>query len=210
MSLIKNNRNLPVYKEAKGFEYPWAIEYYEKHDTMVWHKSEYSLTQDVADYARADAKEKKTITETMRLFVQNDVQAGHGYSTMLRLFKPTEIQMMLGSFNDRESTHVFNYSNFTDTVGLPASVYTEFLDIPVMSCKTEYLDKAKVQKYEDYKRVGLSDSEVNKEYRRAIARMLAVYAGGLEGVSLMAQFAMLLKFQFQGKYPGLCTIVEWS
>ena len=26
----------------------------------------------------------------------------------------------------------------------------------------------------------------------------------------MAQFAALLKFQFQGKYPGLCTIVEYS
>lgn len=209
-TLIKNDRTIPVFKEPGGFKYPWAIDYYEKHDTMVWHKTEYSLTQDVADYARADEEEKSTINQIMRLFVQNDIQAGYGYTTMLRLFKPTEVLMMLGSFNDRESTHVHNYANFIDTVGLPASIYTEFLDVPVMSAKTTYIDKAKVQKYEDYKRAGLSDSEVNKEYRRAIARMLAVYAGGLEGISLMGQFAMLLKFQFQGKYPGLCTIVEWS
>lgn len=42
----------------------------------------------------------------------------------------------------------------------------------------EYLDKAKVRKYEDYKAVGMSDAEVDREFRRAIARMLAVYAGG--------------------------------
>lgn len=117
---------------------------------------------------------------------------------------------MLGGFNAREGTHVFNYANFTDTIGLPESVYTEFLEIPVMSSKMEYLDKAKVRKYEDYKAVGMSDAEVDREFRRAIARMLAVYAGGLEGVQLFAQFAMLLNYQFQGKYPGLCTIVEWS
>ena len=118
--------------------------------------------------------------------------------------------MMLATFNDRESTHVFNYANFTDTIGLPSSVYTEFLEIPVMSAKTEYLDKAKVRKYEDYKAVGMTDAQVDREFRRAVARMLAVYAGGLEGTALMAQFAMLLKYQFEGKYPGLCTIVEWS
>ncbi len=136
--------------------------------------------------------------------------ANTGYTTMLRIFKPTEIVMMLSSFNDRESTHIFNYANFTDTVGLPDSVYTEFLEVPIMSAKTEYLEKAKVKKYEDYKAVGMTDAQVDKEFRRSVARMLAVYAGGLEGIALMAQFAMLLEYQFKGKYPGLCTIVEWS
>lgn len=210
MSLIKQKGTLPVYKEASGFKYPWAIEYYEIHDLMVWHKNEYTLSQDIKDYAKADAAEKDKLTKIMRLFTQNDVLAGTGYDVLLRIIKPTEVRMMLASFNDRESTHIFNYANFTDTIGLPNSVYTEFLDIPVMSTKTEYLEKAKVKKYEDYKAVGLSDAGVDKEFRKAVARMLAVYAGGLEGTALMAQFAMLLEYQFVGKYPGLCTIVEWS
>lgn len=129
---------------------------------------------------------------------------------MLRIFKPFEVYGMLSSFNDREITHVHNYANFTETIGLPDSVYSDFLDIPVMSSKTEYLEKAKVKKYEDYKSAGLTDAEVDREYRRGVARMLAVYAGGLEGTQLFAQFAMLLYFQKQGKYPGLSTIVEWS
>lgn len=210
MSLIKQAGTLPVYKQASGFSYPWAVEYYEVHDAMVWHKNEYSLSQDIQDYAKASPAEREFITQVMRLFVQNDVLAGSGYDVLLRIIKPTEVRMMLASFNDRESTHVFNYANFTDTIGLPSSVYTEFLEIPVMSAKTEYLDKAKVRKYEDYKAVGMTDAQVDKEFRRAVARMLAVYAGGLEGTALMAQFAMLLKYQFEGKYPGLCTIVEWS
>lgn len=209
MSLIKQN-GVPVYKPAKGFEYPWAITAWEEHDAMIWHKQEYSLSQDIQDYNSASQKERDDITNVMRLFVQQDVMAGVGYETMLRIFKPTEIRLMLGKFNDREGTHVYNYANFTDTVGLPNSVYTEFLDIPVMSSKTEYLDKAKVHKYEDYKAMGMSAAQVDREFRRAVARMVAVYAGGLEGISLMAQFAMLLSYQFKGKYPGLCTIVEWS
>ena len=129
--------------------------------------------------------------------------ASYGYAAMLRIFKPFEVYSMLSSFNDREITHVHNYANFTETIGLPNSIYSDFLDIPVMSSKTEFLDKAKVMKYEDYKAAGLSDAQVDKEFRRAVARMLAVYAGGLEGTQLFAQFAMLMLYQKEGKYPGL-------
>lgn len=176
MSLIKQ-QGIPVYKTAQGFKYPWAIDYFEVHDVMVWHKSEYSLSQDIQDYARASGEEREFIISVMRLFVQNDVSAGVGYDTLLRIIKPTEVRLMLAGFNAREGTHVFNYANFTDTIGLPNSVYTEFLDIPVMSSKTEYMDKARVRKYEDYKAVGMSDAQVDNEFRRAVARMIAVYAG---------------------------------
>ena len=210
MSNLLKQRGLPVYKEETGFKYPWAIEYYKSHDKAVWHDSDYELSKDVADYKKADENERRTIESIMPLFTQNDVEATTGYEAMLRIFKPTEIRLMLGSSLAREGTHVFNYANFIETIGLPDSIFTDFLDTPVMSTKIEYLEKAKVLKYEDYKAVGMSDAEVDFQFRRGVARMLAVYAGGLEGVSLMAQFAMLLQFQFQGKYPGLCEIVEWS
>jgi ribonucleoside-diphosphate reductase beta chain len=178
MSLIKQH-GLPVYKPKDGFKYPWAIDFFERHDSMVWHKTEYDLTKDVQDYAKADEREKKDIDNIMGLFTQNDVEAETGYETMLRIFKPTEVKLMLGSFLAREGTHFFNYANFAETIGLPDSSFTDFLDVPVMSTKIEYLEKAKVKKYEDYKAMGLSDAEVDREFRRAVARMLAVYAGGL-------------------------------
>jgi len=209
MSLIKLE-GTPIYKPTTGFKYQWAYDLWEQHDSMVWHKTEYSLSQDTQDYTKASKEEKEFITNVMKLFTENDVMASTGYSTMLRIFKPFEVYGMLSSFNDREITHVHNYANFTETIGLSNAIYSEFLEIPVMSSKTEYLEKAKVRKYEYYKSVGMTDAQVDKEFRRAIARMLAVYAGGLEGTQLFAQFAMLMLFQKQGKYPGLVDIVLWS
>ena len=209
MSLIKQH-GLPVFKTRSGFQYPHFWEYYKVHDRLHWTAEEINLTKDIADFQRASPEEKTFITNVMKLFTENEIIVGTGYAAMMRIFKPTEVQAWLSSANAREYTHIENYSLFTETIGLGDETYSDFLDIPVMSTKTEYLNKAKVRKYEDYKAMGLSDAETHKEYRRDIARMLAVYGGGAEGISLMAQFASLLAYQFQGKYPGLCTINEFS
>lgn len=209
MNLI-SHQGLPIYKNIDGFKYQKAMDFYDIHDRMVWHKNEINLTTDVKDYAMASQDEKEFLTNIMRLFTTNDVMANSGYTVLLRIFKPFEIQAMLSSFNDREICHVVSYANFTDTVGMSPKIYTEFLEIPVMNRKIEYLEKAKVKKYEKYKSMGLSDIELDKEFRRDVARMLAVYGGCLESVSLMAQFAMLLTFQQQGKYPGLSDTVVFS
>ena len=208
-NLLKMN-GIPTFKSKKGFRYPEFWNYYKQHDRMHWTADEVTLSQDIQDFAKASPEEKEFITNVMRLFTQNEVQVGYGYSTLLRIFKPVEVQAMLSNFNAREYTHIENYSLFTETIGLSDSIYSEFLDIPAMANKAEYLEKAKVKKYEDYKVMKLSESELDRVYRKDVARMVAVYAGGTENISLMAQFAMLLKYQFEGKYPGLCTIVEWS
>ena len=177
---------------------------------MFWKFDSVDLGKDIEHYKAASDKGKRDIQEIMKLFTGTEVVVGTGYDTMCRIFKPTPVLMMLRQENARENTHIMAYSLFTETLGFKDSIYTEFLDTPVMSTKTEYLDKAKVRKYEDYKAMGMSDAQVDKEFRKAVARMLGVYAGGAETISLFAQFAMLLAFQFEGKYPGLCTLVEYS
>jgi ribonucleoside-diphosphate reductase beta chain len=209
MSLIKH-QGLPIFKPKGGFKYQHFWEYYKVHDRLHWHAGEINLSQDIQDFQAASPEEKAYITNIMKLFTQNEVLVGAGYDVLLRIFKPTEVKAWLSSANAREYTHIENYSLFTETLGLDDSIYTDFLDIPVMSTKTEYLDKAKVRKYEDYKAMGLSDAETHKEYRKDIARMLAVYGGGAEGIALYAQFAGLLKFQFMNKYPGLSDINIFS
>lgn len=201
---------IPTFKSNHGFRYPEFWDYFKQHDRLHWTAEQISLAKDIQDFERAYPKEKEDITRTMRLFTQREVQVGYGYATMLRIFKPVEVQAMLANFNAREYTHIENYSLFTETIGLPNSIYQEFLNIPVMSAAAEYLEKAKVKKYEDYKAMNLTDSQLDRVFRRDVARMLAVYAGGTEAISLMAQFAALLKYQFEGKYPGLCQIVEYS
>lgn len=210
MSNLIHMNGIPTFKSKQGFRYPEFWEFYKLHDRLHWTSDAISLGKDIQDFERASQEERTFITEVMKLFTTNEVIVGTGYATMLRIFKPMEVQAMLSNFMAREYTHIENYSLFTETVGLPNSIYSDFVDIPVMATKTEYLDKAKVKKFEEYKAMGLSNVELDKVYRSDIAAMLATYAGGAENISLMAQFAALLKFQFQGKYPGLCAIVEYS
>ena len=128
----------------------------------------------------------------------------------MSIFQPNELLLMWSEFNSRETIHQMSYALFTETIGLGDEIYTDFLNIPVMNTKMTYVENAKVKKYEDYKAMGLSNADLDREYRRDIAKMLAVYGGGVELISLYAQFAALLAFQFDNKYKGLCTIVEYS
>jgi len=198
MSLIKASRTF------KPMKYPQAFEHWETHDKMVWHYDEVPLADDVADFARADDKEREFITQVMRLFTQNDVEVGHGYDVLLRIFKPTEVSMMLRGNADRESTHIAAYSLFTETLGFPDEFYSEYLEDEQMADKINFVVESQVKKLEDYEEFS------EKQYIQDIMYMLAVYATLTEGVSLFAQFAMLLKYQTINKYKGLGTIVEWS
>lgn len=198
MSLLNSSR---VFKPMA---YPEAFEHWKTHDKMVWHWDEVPLADDVADFAIADAQEEEFITKVMRLFTQNDVEVGHGYDVLCRIFKPNEVSMMLRGNSDRESTHQVAYANFTETLGFDDSFYTEFLDDPDMVDKIEFVTGSQVKKLEEY------EDFSEKAFIQDIMYMLAVYASLTEGVSLFAQFAMLLKYQTQNKYKGLGTIVEWS
>lgn len=212
-NLLNRSTSVPVFKEATGTKYPFMIEYTDTLMNMFWKWDAIQLGKDVQDYKKAKAtgsKEAKDIEETMKLFTQNEVMVKNGYVKMASIFKPNEVVNWCNYAAGTEVNHEMAYSLFTETIGLPDSTYTDFLDTNVMATKTTYLDKAKVKKWEQYKAMGLTDAEADWEFRRAVARMLALYGGGAELVSLYAQFAMLLAYQFEGKYPGLCQIVEYS
>ena len=198
MSLLNSPR---VFKPMK---YPEAFEHWDIHDKMVWHYDEVPLADDVANFNKADKQEKEFITQVMRLFTQNDIEVGHGYDVLLRIFKPTEVSMMLRGNADRENTHIAAYSLFTETLGFPDEFYSEYLEDDQMKSKLDFVVDSQVKKLEDY------EEFTEKQYIQDIMYMLAVYATLTEGVSLFAQFAMLLKYQTINKYKGLGTIVEWS
>jgi ribonucleoside-diphosphate reductase beta chain len=219
MSLLKAPR---VFKPMN---YPQAYEYWNTHESMHWLFDEVPLADDVEDFTKADEEEREFITGVMRLFTQNDVEVGHGYDVLLRIFKPTEVTMMLRSFAARENTHIAAYSLFTETLGFEDSFYTEFLDDTQMKDKIDFVVDSQVKKYEKYAddydtefcnpnstvcEEFTEEEYIEKRYIQDIMYMLAVYATLTEGVSLFAQFAMLLKYQTLNKYKGLGTIVEWS
>lgn len=209
-NLLNRSTPVPVFQEPTGVKYPQFDRYTETLMRMFWMFDAVPLGQDTEDYRKASLEEKVFIQDIMKLFTQNEVLVSNGYVKLASIFKPTEVKNWLNYANGTEVTHQKAYSLFIETIGLPKTIYTDFLDINVMSTKTIYLDKAKVKKFEEYRAMGLTNAEVDSEFRRAVARMLALYGGGAELVSLYAQFAMLLAYQFQGKYPGLCQIVEYS
>lgn len=212
-NLLNRSTAVPVFKEATGTKYAFMDEYTDILMNMFWKWDSVDLGKDVEDYKRAKAsnpKEAKDIEEVMKLFTTSEVLVKTGYAKMASIFKPNEVVNWCMYAGGSEVTHEKAYSLFTETIGLPDSTYTDFLNVNVMATKTAYIDKAKVKKWEQYKAMGLTDAEADWEFRRAVARMLAIYGGGTELITLYAQFAMLLSYQFEGKYPGLCQIVEYS
>lgn len=209
-NLLNRTTSVPVYKEATGIQYKFVEDATKALMNMFWKFDAVSLGKDLEDYDRASEKERKFIEEVTKTFTQNEVLVKNGYVKMATIFKPNEVINWCNYAAGTEVNHEMAYSLFTETLGLPDSTYTDFLDVNVMKTKTVYLDKAKVAKWETYKAMGLTDAEADREFRRATARMLALYGGGAELVTLYAQFAMLLAYQMEGKYPGLAQIVEYS
>lgn len=213
MSLLTRRFNIPVFKDENSSQYDFIEQYTEALMNMVWNYRAVPLKSDTEDYKNdkvAYPKDAKLIEEIMKLFTSNEVLVKFGYAKLASIFKPNQIVNWAMYAGGSEVVHEKAYSLFTETIGLPDSTYTEFLDIPIMKAKTTYVDKAKVKKWEQYKEMGLSDIEADTEFRRAVARMLAIYGAGTEAITLYAQFAMLLQNKLKGKYAGLCQIVEYS
>ena len=207
MSILRTQNRFTTYNVT---DYEWAYKAYEAIQSTHWRANEIPLGEDVVDFAKLPKEEQNFITNILRLFTQNDVQAIQGYVKLIGLVKPVPIQMMLAAFMNTEAIHVDAYSLLTDTLGFDSAFYEEFFDIPVMERKIDYLEKAKVKKYEDYKELGLSDAELDKRFRKDILRMVAVYAAGLEGIELMAEFMLLLSYQQLGLFKGMSQINFYS
>jgi len=109
-----------------------------------------------------------------------------------RVFKPTEVQMMLAAFSNMETVHVAAYSHLLDTLGIPESEYEAFLKYEEMKDKYDYMQKWGVDTKED------------------IAKTLAVFGAFTEGLQLFASFAILMNFPRFNKMKGMGQIVTWS
>jgi len=109
-----------------------------------------------------------------------------------RVFKPTEICMMLASFSNTETIHIAAYSYLLDTIGMPEVEYEAFLHIKEMRDKYEYMQG------------------FNMSSNLDIAKTLAMFGAFTEGLQLFASFAILLNFPRFNKMKGMGQIVTWS
>ena len=181
-------------KTYKPFLYPQFMDYANKHELIHWAEEEVDLGDDVSQWnsGAVNEVEKKFVLQIMRLFTQTDVQVGQNYCDLfIPVFKNNEVRCMLLAFAAREGIHQRAYALFTDTIGLPEHIYSEFLEYDEMAAKISMMQDNKI------------DTQQN------IAKALAQTVCN-EGMSLFSSFVMLLNFQRFGKMKGLCSITEWS
>jgi ribonucleoside-diphosphate reductase beta chain len=187
MSLIEPS------KVFKPFKYPWAYEFWERQQKIHWLALEVPMAQDVQDYNNLDPRMRSLVENIFRMFVQADIDVANCYHKIYqRIFKPTEVSMMLTAFSNTETIHIQAYSHLLDTLGLPDSEYHAFLEYEQMKAKHDFLHSFDPQ----------NPTEV--------ALSLAGVSGFGEGLQLFASFAMLLNFPRQNLLKGMGQIVSWS
>ena len=152
------------------------------------------MGEDCRDWAqKLTEHERNLLTQIFRFFTQADIEVQDCYHDKYgRVFKPTEIKMMLTAFSNMETVHIAAYSHLLDTIGMPESEYGMFLQYKEMKDKHDYLATFGVDTDED------------------IARTLAMFGGFTEGLQLFASFAMLMNFPRFNKMKGMGQIVSWS
>ena len=188
MSLLSAS---PVYKP---FHYPWAYDAWLQQQRIHWLPEEVPLADDVKDWQKnLTDGERNLLTQIFRFFVQADVEVNNCYmGHYSRVFKPTEVCMMLASFSNTETIHIAAYSYLLDTIGMPELEYEAFLHIKEMRDKYEYMQS------------------FNTSTKVEIAKTLAMFGAFTEGLQLFASFAILLNFPRFNKMKGMGQIVTWS
>ena len=188
MSLLDTKR---IYKP---FQYPWAYDAWLQQQRIHWIPEEVPLADDVSDWNRKlNKQERNLLSQIFRFFTQSDIEVNNCYmSHYSRVFKPTEVCMMLAAFSNMETIHIAAYSHLLDTIGMPEVEYSAFLEIKEMRDKYDYMQKFN------------TNTKIN------IAKTLAIFGGFTEGLQLFATFAILLNFPRFNKMKGMGQIVTWS
>jgi ribonucleoside-diphosphate reductase beta chain len=178
----------------KPFRYPWAIEYWRRQQQIHWLPEEVPLGEDCKDWAgRLSDSERNLLTQVFRFFTQSDVEVQDNYlERYARVFRPTEIKMMLAAFANMETVHIVAYALLLETLGMPDSEFAAFMDYEAMRNKHDYMQRFGVGNEAD------------------ILRTLAMFGGFTEGLQLFASFAILLNFPRHNKMRGMGQIVSWS
>lgn len=177
----------------KPFEYPWAYEAFMQSEQMHWLWTEVPMLEDVKDYQKKlTDSERDFLTKILRFFTQGDIDVSGAYvNTYLPRFRQPEVRMMLSSFAAREAVHIAAYSHLIETLGLPESIYNEFLQYEAMAAKHEFFNKV-------------------EEDSRDLAAQIAAFSAFTEGMQLFSSFVMLLNFTRNGTMKGMGQIIAWS
>ena len=188
------NRLTSVRDYYKPFSYPWAYDAFVTSEQMHWLWTEVPMLEDLKDWKNTlTESEKDFLTKVFRFFTQGDIDVSSAYvNTYLPFFPAPEVRMMLSSFAAREAVHIAAYSHLIETLGMPETVYNEFLQYEAMAEKHDFFH-------------GLAANEEEN-----IAVKMAAFSAFTEGMQLFSSFVMLLNFTRNGTMRGMGQIIAWS
>lgn len=196
--MIKKTKQLLTGERSyfKPFAFPWAYEAWLKHEQSHWLHTEVPMLEDVKDWKnKLNDDEKKFLTHIFRFFTQGDIDVAGGYvKNYLPYFPQPEVRMMLLGFAAREALHIAAYSHLIETLGMPETTYSEFMEYQEMRDKHDYITN-----------LSLKNGTVE-----STATHIAAFSAFTEGMQLFSSFIMLLNFPRQGKMKGMGQIVTWS
>ena len=178
-----------IYKPMK---YQWAEDLRQEHENTHWITDEVDFSQDLVDFrVKLSDNEREFVKNILSIFTQSDFGVANYYvDFLLPKVQNNEIRGMLSSFNGREWEHQRGYAQLNESLGLPESYYTDFLE------HTATLDK-----WNFY----IDNDRVTENFLLAIAKQVLT-----EGISLFGAFIMLKNFERHGLLMGTCKINEWS
>ena len=180
---------LTLYSQTyKPLQYPDLDRFRKVSENIHWIVEEVNMAQDLEDYKTADSFEKEFIKNILSIFTQSDFNVANGYLPLINHIKNNEARGMLTSFMAREFIHQEAYAHLNESLGFPDSYYTDFLKHQETAEKNSFMS--------------LDDKLT---FEQALAKNVL-----LEGISLFGSFIMLKNFERTGKYPGMCSINEWS
>ena len=195
----KTSKELKLTDERsyfKPFNYGWCYNAWLQHEQAHWLHSEVPMIEDVKDWKnKLTTEQKQFLTHIFRFFTQGDIDVAGGYvKNYLPYFPQPEVRMMLLGFAAREALHIAAYSHLIETLGLPDTMYNQFLEYQAMRDKHDYV---------------LNLSSQNGD-AASTATHIAVFSAFTEGMQLFSSFIMLLNFPRQGKMRGMGQIITWS
>lgn len=158
--------------------------------TSPWSPYEVSMEGDVLNWQNISETERKIIGGILKGFTLIELGVGcYWREFVAKTFKLPEIVQMATSFSHQETIHAIAYDYLESSLGL--DTYEAFKQ-----------DEIAVKKLEDI---------LNSRDDSNIGRNLAIFSGGVEGVSLYASFAVLISFVKKGLFKGMANqILSWS
>lgn len=183
----------------KPFVYQECFDFWLKQQQAHWLVQEVPMSADVSDWmSKLSKEEKEVIGGILKGFIQSEIHVSEYWSSKVaKWFPHPEISMMAVTFGSFESIHANAYAHLNETLAIED--YDAFLAEPTAKAKIDRLIEVNLE--------NSSDSLVNK---KMIARSLATFSAFTEGVSLFANFAVLLNFSRWNKLKGVGQIISWS